>query len=248
MIKQFLITPSSGKRLIGKGIANHPDIERVMKNGTLLVIAGTTNGYVVEEIMKKFEITGDFSRKGFRRGITTAPNSTTNKYELKGDILFRKGEMIVGKTIFDIIDDLKMGDIILKGANAFDVNKKPAVLIGHSKAGTIGVGVQAVIGRRVKMIVPVGLEKRIIGDIDEIARLCNSTETSGLRLFQMPGDIFTEIEAINTLSGAEGFMVAAGSIYGAEGSVWIGVRGDKKQLEATELILKECEKEPLCEV
>ena len=66
MIKQFLITPSSGKRLIGKGMANHPDIEKVMKNGTLLVIAGTTNGYVVEEIMKKFDIQGDFSRKGFR--------------------------------------------------------------------------------------------------------------------------------------------------------------------------------------
>jgi hypothetical protein len=248
MIKQFLITPSSGKRLIGKGIANHPDIERVMKNGTLLVIAGTTNGYVVEEIMKKFEISGDFSRMGFRRGITISSNSTVNNYELKGDIVFRKGEMIAGKTVFDVIDDLKMGDIILKGGNAFDGNKKAAVLIGHSKGGTIGVGMQAVIGRRVKMIVPIGLEKRVIGNVDEITRLCNSTETSGLRLFQMPGDIFTEIEAINTLSGAECFMVAAGGIYGAEGSVWIGVRGDERQLEATELILKECEKEPLCEV
>ena len=43
-------------------------------------------------------------------------------------------------------------------------------------------------------------------------------------------------------------MIASGGIYGAEGSVWIGVRGDEKQLQEVELILKECEKEPLCEV
>ena len=50
-MKQFNLTTVMGKRLIGKGIAQHPDVQRVLQKGTLLIIAGTTNGYVAEEIL-----------------------------------------------------------------------------------------------------------------------------------------------------------------------------------------------------
>jgi len=40
---------------------------------------------------------------------------------------------------------LKEGDIILKGANALDMSRRQAaILIGHPKAGTIGIVLQAV--------------------------------------------------------------------------------------------------------
>jgi hypothetical protein len=52
-LKQFLITPSAGKRLIAKTLANHPAIRKAVKNGTLVIVAGTTNGYVAEEILKR---------------------------------------------------------------------------------------------------------------------------------------------------------------------------------------------------
>ncbi len=53
----------------------------------------------------------------------------------------------------------KEGDVILKGANSVDLKeKKAAILIGHPKGGTIAISMQAVIGRRVHLIVPVGLE------------------------------------------------------------------------------------------
>jgi hypothetical protein len=45
-MKQFLITPVMGKRLIAKTIANHPAIRKAIKNGTVVIVAGTTNGYV----------------------------------------------------------------------------------------------------------------------------------------------------------------------------------------------------------
>ncbi len=51
-MKQFLITPSAGKRLIAKTLAKHPAIVKALKNGTLVIVAGTTNGYVAEEIYK----------------------------------------------------------------------------------------------------------------------------------------------------------------------------------------------------
>ncbi len=43
-MKQFVITPAAGKRLIGKGMAVHHEIKGVLKGGTLVIIAA--NGYV----------------------------------------------------------------------------------------------------------------------------------------------------------------------------------------------------------
>jgi ATP-dependent protease Clp ATPase subunit len=68
-MKQFLITPSAGKRLIAKTLANHPAIRKALKNGTIVIVAGTTNGYVAEEILNMLGV-NDFSRKHFFRGIT----------------------------------------------------------------------------------------------------------------------------------------------------------------------------------
>ena len=49
-MKQFVITPAAGKRLIGKAIAKHAAVATAIKKGTVVIVAGTTNGYVAEEI------------------------------------------------------------------------------------------------------------------------------------------------------------------------------------------------------
>jgi hypothetical protein len=50
-MKQVLLTTAAGKRLIGIALAAHPEIKRTLANGTLVIIAGTTNGYIAEEIV-----------------------------------------------------------------------------------------------------------------------------------------------------------------------------------------------------
>ena len=50
-MKQFCVTVSMAKRLIGKGMAALPDIQAVLQEGTLVILGGTTNGYVAEEIL-----------------------------------------------------------------------------------------------------------------------------------------------------------------------------------------------------
>ncbi len=156
-MKQFLITSSAGKRLIAKALANHPIILSAIKNGTLVIVAGTTNGYVAKEILKTQKISYDFSRKRFFRGITLPPNKTltvkgrvADESGFPGDVVITKGIWQKGKTISDVVDSLKEGDVILKGANALDLDRKQAaILIGHPKAGTIGLALPTVIGRRV---------------------------------------------------------------------------------------------------
>ena len=238
-MKQFLITPSMGKRLIAKTIANHPAVRKALKNGTIVIIAGTTNGYVAEEIIKTYNIAGDFSRKHFFRGITMPPNApVTNEGRLAdeskfpGDVIINRGVLQSGKTIADVVDDLKEGDVVLKGANALDLtHKRAAILIGHPKAGTIGLALPAIVGRRVKLIIPVGLEKRINADLDELATRINEPGTAGYRLLPVQGEVFTEIEALTALTAANVELIAAGGVCGAEGSVWITVTGEEEQEE-----------------
>jgi len=160
-------------------------------------------------------------------------------------VVIIKGEWLKGKTIFDVVDDLKEGDVILKGANALDLNRKrAAVLIGHPNGGTIGTAIQAVIGRRVRLIMPVGLEKRVHGDLDPLAETVNAPHSEGPRLWPVPGQVFTELDALNLLTGVKAELIAGGGVCGAEGSIRIALSGNDYQTSAAESLIKEICAEP----
>jgi hypothetical protein len=251
-MKQFLVTPHAGKRLIAKTLAKHPAIVKALKNGTLVIVAGTTNGYVAEEILKAHKVTGDFSRKHFFRGITMPPTKTITaegrlsaESKFPGDVVITNGFWEKGKTIADVIDSLKEGDVILKGANALDLtHRQAAILIGDPKAGTIGLALPAVVGRRVKLIIPVGLEKRINGDLNALAQKLNTLGATGYRLLPVLGEVFTELDALMVLTGAEVELIAAGGVCGAEGACWIAVTGEEEQEEFAEQIIASVADEP----
>jgi hypothetical protein len=250
-MKQIIVTPSAGKRLIAMALAENQTVLSAIKKGTLVIIAGTTNGYVTEEIFKHLDIEG-FSKKRFFRGVTLPPSGTVtsegrldDESKFPGDVVITNGTWQKGKTIGDVVDKLKEGDVILKGANALDMeHKQAAVLIGHPKAGTIAVAMQAVAGRRVKMIVPVGLEKRVNQNLHDLTEKMNSPDASGYRMCLVPGTVFTEIEAIQQLTGAKTELVAAGGICGAEGSYLLAVTGTETQEKIAEKLWKTVASEP----
>jgi hypothetical protein len=245
-MRQYLLTVAAGKRLIGKGMALHPEILTVLKTGTLVIIAGTTNGYVAEEILSSIGQARGFDRRSFFRGITlppslsvTNPGSMPDNSGFSGDVVISNGLWQRDRTIFDVADTLKEGDVILKGANALDVNAgRAAILIGHPKGGTIGAAIQAVIGRRVRLILPVGLEKRIHSDLERMAKMVNTPPGHGPRLWPVQGQAFTEIDAIKILTGAKAELIAAGGVGGAEGCIRICIHGTPDQMERAEAFIK----------
>jgi len=248
-MKQFVLTPVMGKRLIGKAMAVHPAVASAMKKGTLVIVAGTTNGYVAEEVLAATNQSAGFTRKGFRRGMVLSPSFDAGslKAEFPGDVVLTNGQWQKGKEIFDVVDTMQAGDVILKGANALDLaTGQAAVLIGHPMGGTIGAAISALIGRRVTLIAPVGLEKRICGDLWELARELNAPSAEGPRLMPLPGEVFTELDAIALLTGASAKLVAAGGICGAEGAVWIAITGQEGQLKAAADLIKSVANEPPC--
>jgi hypothetical protein len=254
-MKQVLITPAAGKRLIAKALAAHSTVLNALKSGTVVVLAGTTNGYVAEEIFKALGIPNDFSRKRFFRGIivpsgrgVTSEGRLADESKFPGDVIITKGAWQKGKTISDVVDELKEGDVVLKGANAVDLQRKQAaILIGHPKAGTIAVVLQAVLGRRVQLILPVGLEKRVCSDLHALAAKVNLPGAEGYRLFPVPGQVFTELDALSLLTSATAELVAAGGFCGAEGSCLLAISGTKEQEEAAEKLAEAVAAEPAFE-
>jgi hypothetical protein len=251
-IRQHLITPAAGKRLIAKGLVKHTAIQTALNSGTVAIVAGTTNGYFAEELLQNIGQAQGFSRKHFFRGITLPPGKeiletgrSITANEFPGDVIIAKGSWQKGQTLFDVVDQLQAGDIILKGANAVDlVSGEVAVYVTHPKAGTIGAAIQAVIGRRVRLVVPIGLEKRVYGNLYELAQKLNGVNAHGPRLFPVPGEAFTEIEAISWLTGAKAELVAAGGVDGAEGAVWLAVSGSNEQVQKTGELIKTISSEP----
>ncbi|MEJ2690028.1 MAG: hypothetical protein P8130_08765 [Deltaproteobacteria bacterium] len=254
-MQQYVLTTAGSKRLIGKGMASHPAILAALESGTIVIVAGTTNGYVAEEVLTRIGQAAGFEKKRFFRGITLPPSGSgtgsggpPKEGQFPGDVVISRGQWQKGMTIFDVVDDLREGDVIVKGANALDVaRRRAAILIGDPKGGTIGAAIQAVVGRRVRLILPVGLEKRVVEDLDTLAAKLNAPGAHGPRLWPVPGEVFIEQDAITLLSGANAELIAAGGVGGAEGCIRIAVGGDNEQQDAAASLIRTVRSEPAFE-
>lgn len=227
---QISLTPAAGKQLIALALKQNKELMEALRNHTVAIVAGTTNTYIAKALL---EVIGEkgFTGCHFFRGIVSGQPVPSDLPEMDGDVIIEKGQWIHGKVIQEIAPTLKAGDIILKGANAVDLKTgEAAVLIGHPEGGTLAGIMQASIGRRVRVMVPVGVEKRVDGPISALCSLCNDPEASGVRLAQAPGKAYTEIDAIRELTGAEATLIAAGGICGYEGIAWFQCTGTDEQL------------------
>lgn len=250
---QCVITPAAGKRLIAQAVVHHHAIQSALKDKTVVVVAGTTNGYVAEALLHAIGETEGFSRRRFFRGITTPPGMAKtgdgrlpDESRFPGDVIIVKGKWVRAKTLFDVVDNLTEGDVILKGANAVDLARRQAgILIGHPKGGTILAALQAVVGRRVRLILPAGLEKRVSSDLHSLSARLNVPGAQGNRLLPVPGEVLTEIDALQILTGAAAELMAGGGVLGAEGAVWLFVTGSPEQEQSAKAILTSVEDEPL---
>jgi hypothetical protein len=252
MIRQYPLTPAAGKRLIAKAAVKHPLVERALRDSRLVIVAGTTNGYIAEEILKHLGQEMGFSRRLFYRGLTVSPNLIAtpaarllNSEDFPGDVVIDKGVWKRAATIFDVVQTLGEHDVIVKGANALDASARQAAgFVDHRDAGPTGAILPAVLGRHTKLIVPVGLEKRIPGDLMALARRLAAADGKGPRLCLLPGEVLTEIEAVALLTGARSEVIGSGGVAGAEGCVWLAVEGTGDQLNQVENVMYSVLAEP----
>ena len=233
---QCILTPEQGKKLIARAVLCRADVQAAAREHTLVVVAGSTNAPIAQALLQERGL--PFNPDCFLRGAIRPTGRTPG--ELMGDIVIRKGEYLPGKTIFDVADELGRGDVIIKGGNAVHLPaKEAAVLIGSPVLGTAGAALPAVVGRHAKLLVPIGVEKRIDLPIHEACRLMNDPEHRGTGLLALPGEVVTEMEAFETLCGVSAKLTAAGGIWGSEGSAVFVLEGDAASLERSRALLEQ---------
>ncbi len=230
------------KRLMAKGVRNHPLVKTAYNTGNIGITRGTTCTYIAEEFLERR--VEPFS---YTTGLTLPkePSEPVAPPETKmHDIIIRNGDLhIDGETVGEASKNFGPGDIIIKGANALNYEKKIAgCLIGHPAGGTVGGIWGPLYGKKIHLIIPVGLEKIISGDILEISAK-TMQENPGNALMPMTGIIITEIEAINILTGATAYQVGAGGIRGAEGAVRLQAYGSSSEVNSLKQIISEIETE-----
>jgi len=235
--KSFVLTVAESKRLIARAVKQHPGVVRAMSQGIVAVAKGSTNSYVVEEL------TGTRIHKPHYCMGVTKPAKGAEGAETGDklpDLVLRDGQRVEGVPAIKVASEMGPGDVFIKGANAVNYDKRQAgILIGHPTGGTIGAVLGTIVARRATLLIPVGLEKSIPGDIYQIHRDLRAAgeNGSGPTLWPVEGELFTEIEAIQLLSGARAALISAGGVAGAEGSVRLSVWGSPEQVgRATDLI------------
>lgn len=243
----LFLTTSAGKRLIAKAVCALDAVRAAMAGHTLVVVAGTTNTYVAQELLAALAPGQQADLRHFYRGVTLAPGYRHNEpaTPFSGDLVFRQGVLQPGESIFDTAPALGKDDVIIKGANAVDTARQTAgILIGNEKLGTSAPILEAAVGRRARLVLPVGLEKRVPGDIARMAKMLDAPQAGGPRLLPVNGDIVTEIEAFSALFGVRAQLAAAGSVGGAEGGCWFAVTGTPAQIETMADALRPVAAEP----
>jgi hypothetical protein len=236
------LTVPESKRLIAKGVANMGIVKKALAEGIVSIAKGTTNGRIVEEVLgekidRSSYVTGNVRPSRDSRGDITLSASLP-------DVVLQNGEKVEGITSIESVARMKQGDVFVKGCNALNYKQKlGGILVGHHAGGTVGGTLGTVVARKIHLVLPVGLEKNVYADMNDISKSVRSDDEyagGAPTLMPVSGHIVTEIEALEILADVKALQVAAGGVVGAEGSVWLLLEGEKSQVEKALEIIEEC--------
>ncbi len=244
MKAQVTLTVSESKRLIARGVAALDIVQDKMRQGIIMVSTGTTNAYVLEELLGE-----RFDKRTYVTGrITPRGESPDWPKDSRPDAVFRNGELAPDLDRFSAVKVMQPGDLFIKGANAINYERGVAgIWVGGEGGGTIGGTLGYIITRKLRLLVPVGLEKCVPYPIEEASALVSEEDEAlgnVVSIFPVYGDLFTEIEAFDTLADVEAIPCGAGGIAGAEGSISFLLLGDADSVRKAMSIVDEIRGEP----
>lgn len=255
----FTLTSAESRRLIAKAVVAMPEFKKAWESAYLLLAGGTTNAFIAQELL---------GRDGIEPGRCTVGISTdgllcvTNPDSRKSfPNVFYKGEKS-DKTLVEALADFHAETVVIKGANAVDMNGYVGIITSGFDGGTVPRIIGPVTSKGLKFITPVGLEK-LVPSVQASAKALGGATHIDISMGADPGmycigtsTIVTEIEAIRMLFNADATLVCCGGVGGNEGAVTLAVDGDEKDIKAlVEFLETEIKGEPpvkgnmgICEV
>lgn len=235
---QITLLVEESKELIARAVINHRDVKESLIDGKVVLKGGTTVSRISEKIVgKPLMICGRITERG--------TVSTLNERESPHTLLIEKNRVT---NIDDILNEefskLTEKDIVIIGANALDVYGNTAMMAGSPGGGDIGRNMSFLYTDGVKVIIPVGIEKLIPGNINEIIKNSsrkgkNFSYGMSVGLFPVFGEVITEVEAIQLLSEVKCQVIGAGGLDGANGSITLEIWGENEEVSRILEIIKD---------
>lgn len=243
---QVVLTPTESKRLLSKAVVNLNEVKAALENGTVIIHPSSTTIFMLDELgfqlpQKGVWICGHISPKGLCisrgmiDGVSNIPDYREEKYPFS--LVIRRGKLIPFEesALGPALEEMKINDVYIKGVNAIDPKRKVGMLIGsRSTGGSIGLVLKKQKEKKFKVIIPVGLEKRIPIPLEKAMKASlRLKKAQGIPcdIWRLRGKIVSEVEAFRQLCDVEAIPISAGGIAGAEGCiVWV-IEGEEEKVE-----------------
>jgi hypothetical protein len=242
---QVVLTPTEAKRLLSKAVLNLPEVKKALKEGIVILHPSSTTIFMLQELgysltPERIWVCGHISPKGLCMArpiidtVMETPNFTSEMYPF--DLVLKKGELLPFKqpTLGPILEEMGPQDIYVKGVNVVDPEGNAGVLLAEKKGGSLGLVLRQQKTKKFKIIIPVGIEKRLgisLTKAIEAARDVEKAQGIPCGLWHLRGKLLTEIEAFRLLFDVEAIPVSAGGLCGAEGAVTWVLQGEEKNVQ-----------------
>jgi hypothetical protein len=241
---QITLTVEESKSIIALGILKHPLVVAALDKGKILFKGGTTVSKITEKLLGvPLRVSGRITKRGTvsSKDIVQGPHS----------ILYCKGKWVnIDDKIAEESLKLSKNDLVICGANAIDNFGNAAMMAGSPGGGGVGQSIGAWSSEAGNILIPVGIEKMILGDLRNIIKKSNRHGKSiswgmSVGLLPLVGDIFTEIDAIKLLADVDCYPIGSGGLFEANGSITLEIIPyTKDDYEKIIQILKELKSEP----
>ena len=231
---QIVFNTWESRAFIAKAIISHPHVKKALKDGVIAIGRGITNAYILREMLEHtnntdFEIDIDNYVAGVVDGSLWASNSSTRTPEVA---------LYKGKPKFELINKtIEKADLVIKGGNALGPDWIAGVLCAHPAGGTIGSVYAIAISRGIKILVPISIGKMIPFSVTDIVPDVGGQQSidyvRGMPVGLFPivgGEIFSEIEALETIAKVEVYPIGAGGVYDGAGATIFEVSGIKEEV------------------
>ncbi|QAA75990.1 MAG: hypothetical protein BIP78_0222 [Candidatus Bipolaricaulis sibiricus] len=221
-----VLPPGAARRLIARGVARLPSVQRALRDGLVVVTLGTTNAYVAEELLG-----APIERERFCAGYIGETLTWVPPERQAQPLVLEKGTR-VDLSLDEVVTELKAGDVVVKGANVLDPSGVCGVFMASPAGGTVGKLAVPALARGVEVVIPISAAKSIHGFVTELARevgVGKVTDATGfpIGLFPLTGTVVTEAEAIALLYGVRAEHLATGGVGPGGGAVTLFLVGEE---------------------
>ena len=239
---QITLTSQAGKRVIARGIKGHPLVRKARNGGRILLKGGTTVSAVSEELCgRPMKISGMITPRG------TLTSRFKHEIDLPHALLLENGRIVPLDSAEDWEREsprLTPDDLVITGANAFDAHGHAAIMAGTYAGGSSLPFFQPLHAEGVPFLVAAGLEKLVPGNLLELIPSAGRKKVDyayGMAVGLVPifGEIFTEVEALESLGGVKALVIGKGGIHGAEGSSTLLIDGPRNEVLKIEAVYRE---------